>query len=85
MRVVQRTSISSGTLCVYNTLWDAFTIEMSQQIDQVEILKQERAVLADSLESLRVLNWASIGSRVERFLGVLESGRGLVVGHHDCY
>jgi hypothetical protein len=33
-----RTSVSAGTLRVYNSLWDTLTIEMSQQINQVEIL-----------------------------------------------
>jgi hypothetical protein len=35
----ERTSIRASTLCVHNTLWDTLAIKMSQQIDQVEILK----------------------------------------------
>jgi hypothetical protein len=68
---------------VYNTLRDTLSIEMSQQIDQVKVLKQERAILTNSLEGLGVLDWASIGSRVEWLLGVLESTCGFVVGNHD--
>jgi hypothetical protein len=68
---------------MHDTLWDTLTIEMSQQIDQVEVLKQERAILTNSLECLGVFDWASIGSGVEWLLGVLESTCGLVVGNHD--
>jgi hypothetical protein len=40
---------------MYNTLWDTLAIEMCQQINQVEILEQERAILSNSLVGLWVL------------------------------
>jgi len=55
---------------VYNPLWDTLTIEMGQQIDQMEVLKQERAITTDSLVGLWVLDRASIGSGDE--LGAVE-------------
>jgi hypothetical protein len=76
--------ISSCTLCMDDTLWDTLTIEMCQQIDQVKVLKQERASLTNSLKSLWVLYWTSIGSRVRWLLIVLEGRRWLIVGDHDC-
>jgi hypothetical protein len=33
-----RTSVSAGTLRMYNSLWNTLAIEMSQQINQMEIL-----------------------------------------------
>jgi hypothetical protein len=68
-----------------HSLGNALTIEMGEQINQVEILKQERAILANSLVRLRTLNGAAIGSSVDRLLVVLEGRCGLIVGHHDCY
>jgi len=70
---------------MYDTLRNTLSVEMCQQIDQMEILKQERSIVSNSLVLLWVLNWTSIGSRIERLLGVLESRGGLVVGNHDCY
>ena len=82
---IKHTSISTSTFCVNNTLWDTLTIEMCQQIDQVEILKQERASVTNSLEGLWVLDGASIGSGIEWLLGVLESRGWLIVGNHFEY
>ena len=46
--------MSSAALCVDDSFWDTLTIEMREQIDQVEVLKQERAILAGSLRLVRV-------------------------------
>jgi hypothetical protein len=39
---------------MYDALWDTLTIEMRKKIDQVEVLEQERAILADSLGALGI-------------------------------
>lgn len=65
-----------------DTLGDSLTIEMSEQIDQVEILEQERAILADPLEFLWVWNRSTVGSRVHGLLGILEGRGWLIVGNH---
>jgi hypothetical protein len=78
------TSISSGTLGVHNTLWDTFTIEMCQQINQVEILKEKWPIVANLLELFRMSYRASVGGCVNWSFIVLEGRRGLIVGNHDC-
>ena len=78
-------AVCAGTFGMYNTLWNALTIEMGQQIDQVEILEQERAILTNSLVRLWALDGAAIGCGVDWLLVVLKSRCGLVVGHHGCY
>jgi hypothetical protein len=67
-----------------HSLRNALTIEMGEQINQVKILKQERAILANSLVRLWTLNGAAIGSGVDWLLVVPEGRCGLIVGHHDC-
>jgi hypothetical protein len=34
---------------VYYALWDTLSIEMRKEVDEVEILKQKRSVLANTL------------------------------------
>lgn len=77
-------SICTCTLCVDNTLWDTLTIEMCQQINQVEVLEKKRTVCAESLESLGILDGAAIGSGINRLLGVFKGRRRLVVDNHYC-
>jgi hypothetical protein len=67
-----------------NSLGNTLAIEMCKQINQVEILEQERTILTNSLVSLRTLDGAAIGSCVDWFLVILEGRCGLVIGHHDC-
>jgi hypothetical protein len=67
-----------------DTLGNPLTIEMSQQIDQVEVLKQEGAILPNPLVLLRVCYGAPVGRGVDRLLPVLESRSRLIVGSHDC-
>jgi hypothetical protein len=78
----KHTSVSSGTLGMYNTLWNTLTIKMGQQVNQVEILEQERTILSNSLVSLRVCHGASIGGRVDWLLRILEGRGGFIVGNH---
>jgi hypothetical protein len=70
---------------MYYTLRNTLSIEMCQQINEMEILQQKRAILANSLVFLWVLDWAAIGSCVDRLLGVLEGRGGPLVGDHGCY
>lgn len=77
-------SVSTSTLCMNNTLGYALTIEMSEEIDQVKVLEEERTILPNSLVFLCTANGASVGCRVNGLLGVLEGGSWLVVGDHDC-
>jgi hypothetical protein len=59
---------------VYNTLWNTLTIEMSKKVNQVEILKQKRAiVVSSSLVGFRMVDWCAIGSGIHRLLIVLIS------------
>jgi len=77
-------SISTSALRVDNTLRNTLTIEMCQQVNQMEVLKKKRTIRAESLESLGILDGTAIGSRVDWLLGVFERRRGLVVCDHDC-
>ena len=77
-------AISSSTLCVDDTLGDTLTVEMGQHVNQMEVLEQERTILADSLVLLWVLNGTSIRGGVQWPLRVLESGGGLVISDHSC-
>lgn len=47
-------TIGAGTLGMHNTLGDPLTVKVSKQVNQVEILKQERAILANSLGALGI-------------------------------
>jgi hypothetical protein len=67
-----------------NTLGDTLTIEMCQQINQVKVLEEKRAIGADSLESLGILNRAAIGRSIDWLLRILKGRRGFIVGNHDC-
>jgi hypothetical protein len=69
---------------VDNTLRDTLTIEMGQEINQVKVLEQDGAILANSLEFLGVPDGASVGGCVGRLLIVPEGGGGLAVGGHGC-
>jgi hypothetical protein len=47
-------SVGPRTLGVYDTLRDTLSVEMSEQIDQVEILQEQRTVATDPLGGFRV-------------------------------
>jgi len=42
-------TMSTGTLGVNHSFWDTLSVEVSEEVDQVEVLEQEWTVLADSL------------------------------------
>ena len=52
-------SISTRALCMNDTLWYTFAIEVCQQIDQMEILQQQRAILPYSLRAFGI--WVDLG------------------------
>jgi len=62
---------------VHDTFWNSLAIEMGQKIDQMEVLKQKRAILANSLGGQRVHYRASIGRSVDWRVLVLW------IGSHD--
>jgi hypothetical protein len=39
--------MSSSTLGMHHSLWDSLSVEMTQLVQQVKILKQQRPTLAD--------------------------------------
>lgn len=47
-------SVCTSTLGVDDTLRDSLTIEMCEEIDQVEVLEKERTIGANPLGGLRV-------------------------------
>lgn len=63
-------TVGSGTLGVDDTLGNALTIEVGKEVDQVEVLEQERTIRADALRSLWVEDGAAIGGGVNRLLVV---------------
>jgi len=62
-------TVCSTTLGVDNTLWDTLTVEVREQVDQVVILKEQRAVLADALCLVGVGHGNAIRSCVKGVLG----------------
>ena len=78
-------SIGTCTLGVDNTLRDTLAVEVSELVDQVEVLEEERAVRAtSSLVGLSMVNWSTAGCGIGWLLVVLVGGGGGLVGTHDC-
>ena len=75
-------TIGTGALGVDNTLGDALAVKVSEQVDQVEILEQERALGAHALPFRRGLDGAAVGGGVDGPF-VVPLGRGGLVrrGH----
>ena len=59
-------TIGASTLGMHNTFGDPLAVEMRQQIDQVEVLEQERTVTTDPLGRLGVHDRTAIGGGVCR-------------------
>lgn len=47
-------TISTCALCMNDTLWYTFAVEVGQQVNQMEVLQQKRAILPNSLGTLRI-------------------------------
>lgn len=58
-------TVGTSTLGVDDTFWDPLAVKVCQQIDQVEVLKEERSILANSLGVLRVHDRTAIGGGVD--------------------
>ncbi len=76
-------AIGTGSLGVDNTLGDSLPVEMGEKINQVEVLKQERTIGANSLPARRMMDGIAIGGSVHRLLIVPKGRCGLLVGNHD--
>lgn len=62
-------AMSTASLGVHNTLWDAFAVEVRKEVNQVEVLEEERAVLANSLSLIWMRHWRAVGRGVESLCG----------------
>jgi len=54
-------TVSTSTLCVDNTLRNSLSVEVCEEINVVEVLKQERTVKAYSLSSVWLGDWGAVG------------------------
>ena len=66
-----------------NTFRDSLAVEVGKQIDQMEVLEQEGAILANPLRGFGILHWTAIGGGVHRLLLIPESSRLVVCNHCD--
>lgn len=66
-------TIGASTLGMHNTFGDSFTVKMGEQVDQVEVLKEERSVTANALGSLGVHDRTAGGRGVDGSLIVAVS------------
>ena len=63
-------AIGASTLGMNDTLWNSLSVKVCQKVNQVEVLKQQRAVTANALRGLRVEDRTAIGGGVNRLLVV---------------
>lgn len=75
-------SIGTGALGMDHALRDTLTVEMGKEVDQMEVLEQQRALSTNALPLGGVVNGSAIGSGVHGLLVVLEGRGGLVVSTH---
>ena len=74
-------SISSGALRMNHALGDAFSVEVGEQVDHVEVLEQQGTIV-DTLVLLLALDRITVGSGIDRPRAMLVSRARLVVGNH---
>lgn len=74
-------AVGARTLGVDHTLGDSLAVKVGQQVDQVEVLQQERTITANALGSLGVHDRTAIGRGVDRSLIVAV---GLWTGSQLC-
>lgn len=58
-------TIGASAFGVHDTFGDSFTVKVGEQVDQVEVLKEERSVTANTLSSLRVHDRTAGGRGVD--------------------
>ena len=64
-----------------DTFGDSLAVEMCKEINQVEVLKEQRAILTHALRGFGVLYWTAIGGGVDGLL-LISEGAGFVVCNH---
>ena len=62
-------TMSTAAFGVDDSLGNAFTVEMGEKVDQMEILKKQWAVGTDTLGLVWMGHWDAIAGCVEDFLG----------------
>ena len=75
-------AISSSSLGMHNALGDTLTVKVSEEVDQVEVLEQERSVLADTLRRLRSKILVSCSSNGKKAGDCAAIPLGLGLGSH---
>lgn len=63
-------SMGTATLCVNNSLWDTLAVKVRDQIDQVKVLKEQRAIVSCTLRLVWVRHWSTVAGSID---GVLRS------------
>lgn len=81
-------AIGPRALCVHDALGDAFAVEVGEEVNQVDVLQEKRAVGADALGGVGVVDGAARGGGVDGVVFVLrvehvEHGFREVVFTHD--
>ena len=62
-------TMSTAALGVDNSFGDAFTVEMGEKVNQVEVLKKQWAVGTDTLSLVWMGHWNAVAGGVENFFG----------------
>lgn len=68
-------AVGSGALCVDDTLRDSLAVEVREQVDEMEVLEQQWAIVACTLG----LVWVRVGSTVAQSVEHVLGGRVLVI------
>ena len=63
-------SVGSGTFGMYDTLRDTFTVEMGEEVDQVEVLEEERTICPGPLCLVWMWHRHTIAGGIEGILGL---------------
>ncbi len=61
--------MSSATFSVDNSLWDSLAVEVGDEVDQVEVLKEEGAICTSTLGLVWMRHWDTIAVGVDGLLG----------------
>jgi hypothetical protein len=75
-----KVSMSAGTLSVDDTLRNTLAIEVSEEVDVVEILEKKRSVGPSSLSRVGFRDGCSVGSGVDSAVLVVEHS----LSRHGC-